>query len=110
MMKDSKTPFFCSKFPWARERTFPKIIENLGTRSQKVSPALLYADSGVICRDCLVSDRDAMIVWLTLKDGIEGIAASFKVTWFASSDRVNPRKSHDLVFMPTREPVTSAEG
>jgi hypothetical protein len=39
-MKDSKTPFFCSKFPWERERISPKIIENLGTRSQKGSLAL----------------------------------------------------------------------
>jgi hypothetical protein len=41
MMKDSKTPFCFSKFPWARERISPKIIENLGTRSQKGSPALI---------------------------------------------------------------------
>jgi hypothetical protein len=40
MMKDSKTPFCCSKFPWARERISPKIIENLLKRSQKGSPAL----------------------------------------------------------------------
>jgi hypothetical protein len=42
MVKDSKTPFCCSKFPWARERISPKIVENLGKRSQKGSPALLY--------------------------------------------------------------------
>jgi hypothetical protein len=35
-MKDSKTPFYCSKVAWARERIFPNIIENLYTRSQKV--------------------------------------------------------------------------
>jgi hypothetical protein len=36
MMQDSKTPFFCSQFSWARERISPKIIDNLGTPSQKV--------------------------------------------------------------------------
>jgi hypothetical protein len=40
MMKDSKTAFFCSKILWARERISPKIIDNLGTRSQKGPPAL----------------------------------------------------------------------
>jgi hypothetical protein len=40
MMKNFKSPFCCSKFPWARERISPKIIENLGTRSKKVSLAL----------------------------------------------------------------------
>jgi hypothetical protein len=43
MMKDSKTEFCCSKFPWAREGISPKIIENLGMRSQKGSPALPQA-------------------------------------------------------------------
>jgi hypothetical protein len=43
-MKDSKTPFWCSKFPWARERISPNIMENLGTRSQKGSPAMVQGD------------------------------------------------------------------
>jgi hypothetical protein len=42
MMQDSKTPFYRSKFPWARERIYPKIINNLGTSSQKGSLALAY--------------------------------------------------------------------
>jgi hypothetical protein len=40
IMKDFKTPIFCSKFPRARERISPKIIENLGTLSQKGYSAL----------------------------------------------------------------------
>jgi hypothetical protein len=44
MMKDSKTQFCCSEFPWARERISPKIIENFGMRSQKGSPALVYTN------------------------------------------------------------------
>jgi hypothetical protein len=35
-MKDLKTPFGCSKFPWARTRISSKIIDNFGTRSEKV--------------------------------------------------------------------------
>jgi hypothetical protein len=45
MMKVSKTPFCCSKFPWKSGRISQKIIDNLGTRSEKVSPALHYAKS-----------------------------------------------------------------
>jgi hypothetical protein len=42
-MQDSKTPFCCSKFPWARERISPKNTENLGTYSQRGLQALPYA-------------------------------------------------------------------
>jgi hypothetical protein len=35
MMQDSNTPSCCSEFPWAREEILPKIIGNLGMRSQK---------------------------------------------------------------------------
>jgi hypothetical protein len=42
MMEDSKIIFFCSKFPCEREIIFPKIIDDLGRRSQETfaSPAL----------------------------------------------------------------------
>jgi hypothetical protein len=39
-MMYSKTPFCCSKFPWARERISPKITDNFGKRSVNGSPAL----------------------------------------------------------------------
>jgi hypothetical protein len=35
IMEDSKTPSCCSKFPWALQKVLLKIIDNLGTRSQK---------------------------------------------------------------------------
>jgi hypothetical protein len=38
MTKDSSTQFCYLKLPWARE----EIIDNLGTRSQKGSPGLVY--------------------------------------------------------------------
>jgi hypothetical protein len=38
--------FCCSEFPWARERISPKIMDNLATRSQKVSQALACTDYG----------------------------------------------------------------
>jgi hypothetical protein len=41
-MEDSKTVLCSFRFPWARERISSKCIENLGTRSQKDSTALLY--------------------------------------------------------------------
>jgi hypothetical protein len=42
-MKDSKTPFCCSKFPWVRDRISPKIIDKFGTRSQRSSSAVGYS-------------------------------------------------------------------
>jgi hypothetical protein len=39
MTKDSKTQFFFLEFPWAREGISQE-IDDLGTRSQKRSPAL----------------------------------------------------------------------
>ena len=33
---------FSSKFPWARERISSKFLDSLGTRHQKISPALPY--------------------------------------------------------------------
>jgi hypothetical protein len=42
MVQDSKIPFFCSKFPWARERISLKNINNLCMLSQKGLPALDY--------------------------------------------------------------------
>jgi hypothetical protein len=39
-MRNSKTPFCSSKFQWALESISPKIIDNLGTRSQKRLPGL----------------------------------------------------------------------
>jgi hypothetical protein len=40
MIKDFKVPLCCTRFPWAREIISPKVIDNLGMRSQKGSPAL----------------------------------------------------------------------
>jgi hypothetical protein len=40
MMQDFRAPFCCSKFPWARGRISPKIINNLGKRVQKGSLAI----------------------------------------------------------------------
>jgi hypothetical protein len=38
---------FCfSKFPWARERSSSKFIDSLGTRRQKGSPSLSWAQCG----------------------------------------------------------------
>jgi hypothetical protein len=45
MPQDTKIPFCCSKFSWARERISPKIIDSLDTRSQKGSPALDYVNN-----------------------------------------------------------------
>jgi hypothetical protein len=41
-MQGSKIQFCCSKFPWARDRIYPKVIENLGTRYHKQLSALPY--------------------------------------------------------------------
>jgi hypothetical protein len=41
-MQGPETLFCFSKFPRARERIPSKFIDNLGTRPQKVSPALVY--------------------------------------------------------------------
>jgi hypothetical protein len=41
-MEGPKTLVCFSKFPWARERIPSKFIDNLGTRPQKGSPALVY--------------------------------------------------------------------
>lgn len=30
-MKDSKTVFRCTEFPWVKEKTYPKFIDNLGS-------------------------------------------------------------------------------
>jgi hypothetical protein len=38
MIQDHRTPCFCSKFSQARGRNFPKIVNNLRTRSQKGLP------------------------------------------------------------------------
>jgi hypothetical protein len=35
MVQDYKTQYFFSKFPWARKRISPKIVDNLRTRPQK---------------------------------------------------------------------------
>jgi hypothetical protein len=40
-MEGSKTLFCCSKFSWAREIFSSKFIDNLGSRPQKSSPALV---------------------------------------------------------------------
>jgi hypothetical protein len=37
IIQDSKTPFCCSKIPWASKKISPKIIDSLGTRFQKGS-------------------------------------------------------------------------
>jgi len=42
-MEDSNTLFWSSKFPWSREIISWKCRENLGTRPQKISPALMYS-------------------------------------------------------------------
>jgi hypothetical protein len=42
-MKGSKTLFFSSKAPWARQRISSKFTDSLGTRPQKCSPVLPYA-------------------------------------------------------------------
>ena len=42
IIKEGCKNLLCSsKFPWARERLFSKFTDNLGTRCQKGSPALL---------------------------------------------------------------------
>jgi len=41
IMKDPKTLLCSSKFPWARERTYSKFVDNLGKRPQKGSPVLI---------------------------------------------------------------------
>jgi hypothetical protein len=41
MMKDSKVPFYGSKFPWGREIISPKIIDFLRTRYQNGLLALI---------------------------------------------------------------------
>jgi len=40
IMENTMTSFFSSKFPGLREKISKKIIDNLGTRPQKYSPAL----------------------------------------------------------------------
>jgi hypothetical protein len=45
MTKVTKTPFNCSKFPWASERISPKIIDGLGTRSQQAYTGLVFTFS-----------------------------------------------------------------
>lgn len=37
MIQDSKTPFCSSKFSWAPEIIYPKIIDNLDTGAEKGS-------------------------------------------------------------------------
>jgi len=34
-LKDSKTQYCCSKFPWTRKRIYPKIIDSLGNALSK---------------------------------------------------------------------------
>jgi hypothetical protein len=41
-MKDSKAPFFCSKFTCACKRISPQFTPNSGTHFQQCSPALVY--------------------------------------------------------------------
>jgi len=41
-MEDSKILLCSFKFPCARECIYSKFIDHLGTRSQEVSPALLF--------------------------------------------------------------------
>ena len=40
-MEVSETLCGSSKFPWSREKISSKFIDSLGTRAQKLSPALL---------------------------------------------------------------------
>ena len=40
-MEGSKTLFRCSKFTWAHERIYSKFVDNLGTRPQKGTAAML---------------------------------------------------------------------
>jgi hypothetical protein len=68
-MQDSKIPFCFSKFPWARERISPK-IDNLGTWSQKGSPALVCSDvcctartQGSVTDGLIQSDIDPWHKW-----------------------------------------------
>jgi hypothetical protein len=42
MTKDFSTPFCCSKFPWARDRISPKVIDNLGKKTRKGLLSLPY--------------------------------------------------------------------
>lgn len=50
MMQNSKISFWCSKFPWGRERISPKIIDNLSTLSQTfVKPGLEYEETVFGC-------------------------------------------------------------
>jgi hypothetical protein len=51
-MEGTKTLFCSSKFPWAQERISSKFTDNLGTRSQKLSPALTLR--------VLIASRDVM--------------------------------------------------
>lgn len=64
MMKDSKTQYCCSKFPWADERTSSKIIDNLGTRSHNGSPALTQTMSFVAAILILGSRVRILLVFL----------------------------------------------
>jgi hypothetical protein len=49
-MKNRKTSFCSSNFPWARERNFSKFIENVGTCHHKFSPALSCKPSDEVSR------------------------------------------------------------
>jgi hypothetical protein len=42
MMIDSKTSFYCSKFPWTRQIIVSGNIENLDVLFEKGSPVLTY--------------------------------------------------------------------
>jgi hypothetical protein len=83
-MKVSKTPFCCPKFQCARDRISPKIIDNFGTRSQKVSPALAY------CTLLFISLNTVVIILLSLFGwslvfmpceglAVEGVCSSFRL-------------------------------
>jgi len=50
-MEGSKTLVWSSEFPWARERNYSKLIDNLGRRLRKVSPAQLYTVNGRMIED-----------------------------------------------------------
>lgn len=56
-MEASKTLFCSSKFPWGRERISTKFIDNLLTRSQKVSLAQNHANLSLLTTAVAHSDK-----------------------------------------------------
>jgi len=56
-MEESKTIYYSSKFPWARERIFSKLVAKFDMRPQKAFPAPDWTVGWSMNKECFCSPQ-----------------------------------------------------